>query len=131
MRIAGSHRDKFILVVEDDPELREALLAALSSSGYTAIADPDAPRALARLRTDGARPSLVLLDLNLPGMSGIELMREVRQDEALDGVPFAVMSAHQRLRLAAEQVEARCAPVAILSKPVALDALLEVVSKFV
>lgn len=118
------------MVVEDDPELREALLAALASSGYTAIADPDAPRALARLRTGGPRPSLVLLDLNLPGMTGLEMLREMREDQALDGVPIAVMSAHRRLRLAAEAVEAKSAPVAILAKPVALDALLEVVSKF-
>src|SRR5262245_56718809 len=95
---SGEHSGKHVLSVEDDPELREALLGALSSSGYAAVADADAVHALARLRSTGPTPALVLLDLNLPGMSGLELLQALRDDAALAPIPVAVMSAHQRLR---------------------------------
>ena len=118
---------KHILIVEDDPELREALLGALASSGYAAVADADAQHALERLRSAGTTPALVLLDLHLPGMTGLELLKTMREDAALAPIPIAVMSAHQRLRRAAEPFE----PCANLSKPVALDALLDVIERCV
>jgi len=61
-----------ILVVEDDPRMREALVALLEHAGYPIESVNDGHQALARLRERAAPPSLVVLDLMLPVMDGFE-----------------------------------------------------------
>lgn len=81
-----------ILAVEDDPADVGLLRAALAASGVATdlrVAS-DAPSALAVLRA--ARPDLLLLDLNLPGRSGLELLAELRADDATRSLPVVVLS---------------------------------------
>src|SRR5688500_19462398 len=77
-----------VLVVDDDPALAEMLGIVLRSEGFLPSFVADGERALAAFRE--ARPDIVLLDLMLPGMSGIDVCRAIR-DEA--GVPIVMLTA--------------------------------------
>ena len=80
-----------VLVVEDDPATREALVVFLRHEGYPAESVNDGQQALARLR-DKKPPSLVLLDLMLPVMDGFEFRVQQLQDPTLAGIPVIVVS---------------------------------------
>ena len=77
-----------ILVVEDETTLRETLADALEVEGFRVIAAADGREALARFRAD--KPDLVLLDLMLPELSGIEVCRIIRAESA---VPIIMLTA--------------------------------------
>jgi DNA-binding response OmpR family regulator len=77
-----------ILVVEDETTLRETLVDALEVEGFRVVAAADGRQALARFRAD--RPDLVLLDLMLPELSGIEVCRIIRAES---GVPIVMLTA--------------------------------------
>ncbi len=83
-----SEMARTILVVEDEPTLRETLMEALEGEGYRAIGAGDGREALVRFRAD--RPDLILLDLMLPELSGIEVCRIIRAES---GVPIVMLTA--------------------------------------
>jgi two-component system, OmpR family, KDP operon response regulator KdpE len=66
-----------ILVVDDNPQIRRALRAILVPQGYTIVDARSGEEALELIRQE--RLSLILLDVNLPGMSGIEICKEIRR----------------------------------------------------
>ena len=77
-----------ILVVEDETTLRETLADALEAEGYQVVQAADGRAALTRFRAD--HPDLVLLDLMLPELSGIEVCRIIRAES---GVPIVMLTA--------------------------------------
>src|SRR5690349_7654357 len=77
-----------ILVVEDETTLRETLADALEAEGFQVVQAGDGSEALARFRSD--RPDLVLLDLMLPELSGIEVCRIIRSESS---VPIVMLTA--------------------------------------
>ncbi len=77
-----------ILVVEDDATLRETLVDALEVEGFRIVSARDGRDALVRFRAD--KPDLVLLDLMLPELSGIEVCRIIRAES---GVPIVMLTA--------------------------------------
>ena len=77
-----------VLVVEDEPTVRETLAEALAEDGLRVTTAADGPAALARFRAD--RPDLIVLDIMLPGMSGIEVCRVIRAESA---VPILMLTA--------------------------------------
>jgi DNA-binding response OmpR family regulator len=77
-----------ILVVDDETTLRETLAEALESEGYRVVTAADGREALTRFRE--ARPDLVLLDLMLPELSGVEVCRVIRAES---GVPIVMLTA--------------------------------------
>lgn len=80
-----------ILVVEDDPDIRELLAYALGKEGYEILQAPDGETGL-RMMAD-RKPDLVLLDVMLPGMDGLELLRRAKSDQATRAVPVIMASA--------------------------------------
>ena len=80
-----------ILLVEDEPEIREMLCFALQRAGYHAIEAGSAEEALRKL--DGPLPSLVIIDWMLPGLSGIELARVLRRDDLTAELPLIMLTA--------------------------------------
>ncbi|MBI2775922.1 MAG: response regulator transcription factor [Chloroflexi bacterium] len=77
-----------ILVVEDEPTLRETLAEALVTDGFRAVVAADGRMALEQFRAE--QPDLVLLDLMLPELSGIEVCRIIRAES---GVPIIMLTA--------------------------------------
>ena len=77
-----------ILVVEDEPTLRETLVEALDADGFRTIAAADGRRALEQFRAE--RPDLILLDLMLPEVSGIDVCRIIRAESS---VPIIMLTA--------------------------------------
>jgi two-component system phosphate regulon response regulator PhoB len=80
-----------ILVVEDEPAIRELLAVTLNDAGFEAIEAPDAEAARARLRE--ALPVLVLLDWMLPGQSGLAFAKELRADPRTKELPVIMVTA--------------------------------------
>jgi CheY-like chemotaxis protein len=107
-----------VLVVDDDPGIRESITEVLSSEGYRVLEAPDGEEALARL--DGLEERcVVLLDLAMPRMNGLELLNELSRRGRSERFPVVVMSANAHPReLEFPQV------VALLRKPFELDDLL-------
>jgi DNA-binding response OmpR family regulator len=77
-----------ILVVDDEATLRETVVDALEAEGFRVLAAADGREALTRFRAE--RPDLVLLDLMLPELSGIEVCRIIRAES---GVPIVMLTA--------------------------------------
>ena len=119
-----------VLIVEDDPEVREMLRELLATAGFYAIAAEDGLEGLHLLRTVRHRapevPCLVLLDLAMPRLSGDEFRRAQLGDQTVAGVPIVVMSGASDLEPRAEAMGA----VATLAKPLDVDVLIEVVKRY-
>jgi len=80
-----------ILVVEDEADIRQVLLYNLGQAGHEAIAASRGGEGLAAARD--RRPDLVLLDLMLPDISGLEVCRQLKTDPALRTVPVIMVTA--------------------------------------
>lgn len=78
-----------ILVVDDDREIAQLLEIYIKNEGYTPIAAYNGEEALSMLHTN-SDIGLVILDIMMPGMSGIEVINEIRKDSQ---VPIIVLSA--------------------------------------
>ncbi len=87
-----SGRARRVVVVEDDEELRELVVQHLAELGFDAVGFADGREALAALRRPGAAPAVILLDLEMPGMTGWEFRREQLGDPLLARVPVVVAS---------------------------------------
>jgi two-component system cell cycle response regulator len=80
-----------ILVVDDEEGNRELLEAIFLAEGYTVSLAEDGPSAL--LKVSAERPDLILLDLLMPGMAGLEVCRRLKADPATVSVPIIVVTA--------------------------------------
>lgn len=90
-----------ILLVEDADSLREVLTSVLESEGYVVDAYPDAEQALKDF--SGRTYDLVLSDFKLPGMNGIQLLQEVREQNSV--VPFLIMTAFGSIEIAVQAMK--------------------------
>lgn len=83
-----------ILVVEDDPDMNDAICYVLETDGFQPVGLPNGAEALDYLvRTGRALPSLILLDLAMPIMNGWELRARLEGDPALAAIPVIILSA--------------------------------------
>ena len=80
-----------VLVVEDEPDIRELVQMTLAQAGYDAVAVADGAAALQQARE--LAPDLVVLDLGLPGMEGSEVLGRLRIDRATRDLPVIVLTA--------------------------------------
>jgi CheY-like chemotaxis protein len=111
-----------ILVVDDNDALRENLAEALEIEGYPVVVAADGPAAIERLAEEPP-PSVVLLDLMLPGMSGRELLARIREERRLDHVKVVITTG-------ASGALARSSPAdAVLMKPFGVTDLLAALRK--
>ena len=112
-----------ILVVEDDPDIRDALCDTLESIGYAATPAANGRDALQRLAE--ITPCLILLDLMMPVMGGSELLTILRSSETLGAIPVVVISAWSD---EAKRLGTRIQD--FISKPVALRQLTTTITSF-
>ena len=107
-----------ILVVDDEPLVRDLLVQFLSLRGYRALGVKDGAEALSMV--EQAPPDLILLDLIMPGMDGVEVLRQLRQREYPGGV-IIITGSHDEDRL--DEAWAM-GPQEVIGKPVDLEQLL-------
>ena|SRR5689334_4752811 len=112
----------YILIVEDDFDIREALTQILMEEGYEVRCASNGKEGLA-VATQGSAPSLILLDLMMPVMNGWQFRAEQLKDPRLSSVPVLVISADPHLQPKAATLGA----VGLLKKPISLDDLLAAV----
>ncbi len=79
-----------ILVVDDEPTIRSLAKELLIAADYQVLFAPDGPLALELVRN--LRPDLIVLDIMMPGMTGIEVVQEIRQDSKLRDTPILIIS---------------------------------------
>jgi GAF domain-containing protein/CheY-like chemotaxis protein len=89
-------RDRPVLVVDDDAEVRQLLRRMLESEGFAVVEAENGRVALERLR--GESPSLILLDLMMPEMDGFEFVSELRRHESWRAIPVVVITARDLSR---------------------------------
>ena len=106
-----------VLVVDDEPSVRDVLSRFLSDRGYLVDVAEDGQEALALIRTDA--PDIILLDLKMPRLGGIELLRIVR-DEGV-GVAVFTISGHADEDTARESL--RLGAADFINKPFDLEYL--------
>ena len=82
---------KTILIVDDEPPIREMIVVALEMAGYNCLEAEDARQAHAIIVDN--KPDLVLLDWMLPGTSGLELARRLKREDATRDVPIIMLTA--------------------------------------
>jgi CheY-like chemotaxis protein len=80
-----------ILVVDDHAEVRKSVVRLLASNGYEAMAVAGGREALLFLQTQA--PGLVILDLNMPEVDGLDVLRAVRTDARIVGLPVVILTA--------------------------------------
>ena len=114
-----------VLVVDDDPDIRETLGLLLGRHGYTVSVAADGAEALQRMREMSPRPCLVLLDLMMPGMNGFELW-EAMEGTDLSAIPVLALTGAG----AAATARAQQMHLEVLRKPIGLQQLLQAVARF-
>lgn len=81
---------KTVLIVEDEQSMQRALKNKIEHAGYAVSCANDGEEALVSLRA--SRPELVLLDLIMPKMDGISVLRQMKSDESLRSVPVVILT---------------------------------------
>jgi DNA-binding response OmpR family regulator len=116
----GARRGAIVLVVDDDPEIRDVVRWLLEDEGWTVETASDGRDALERATR--ARPALIVLDMGLPILSGEEVAMRLRE-VYVDPPPIIVVSADGR----AGEKAARIGAASYLHKPFDVDALARLV----
>ncbi len=117
---------KPVMIVDDDPDIRGAVLETLEDEGYVALGARNGQEALALLRSLPVQPGLILLDMMMPVMDGQTFRAEQLADRAISEIPVVVMTADGSVGKKAAKLQA----AALLKKPVELEGLLDVVRRF-
>jgi len=81
---------KSVLIVEDEGAMQRALKNKLENAGYTVVTADDGAEALEQMRS--TIPNLVLLDLIMPKLDGISVLREAKNDEQIKNIPVIILT---------------------------------------
>ena len=111
-----------ILLVDDNPETLEFLSKALQSEGFQVRAAKNVFKAVEQLHDGSPAPALIITDLLMPGTSGWDFMKHIRDDATLRATPVIVVSG-------AEPGEGATLADAVLQKPLDLDTLIATVRR--
>lgn len=117
---------RYVMVVDDDADIREVIVEVLADGAYRALASENGKEALLALRSRTERPCVILLDIMMPVMDGWQFRSAQRADPEIGAIPVVVLSAHADVQQAAAVMGA----AGFLRKPVDLDALLAAVERF-
>ncbi len=119
-------RDHRVLVVEDDHDVRQAIVEILSDNQFYAVEAANGQEALDHLHADPHKPCVILLDIMMPIMDGWEFRRVQKADPELRSIPVVVLTAHANLEEAAAGMD----EVTCLKKPVELRSLIALVKRY-
>jgi two-component system, cell cycle response regulator DivK len=116
-----------ILAIDDNPINLKLLRVVLSGEGYEVCTAQDAEEALALLAD--SRPSLILMDLQLPGMDGLELTRRLKADPATRDIVIIAVTSYAMKGDHQKALDAGCDDY--VSKPIDTEALPKLVARYV
>ncbi len=116
-------RCRTILLVEDDPDIREALQMSLEFEGYRVATAANGKDGLERLATIET-PCLILLDLMMPVMDGWAFAEALGTDMALAAIPYVLVTAYSDGTRPLKEARG------VVKKPVDLDVLMKLVKQF-
>jgi len=126
--------EKTILVVDDEPDVRDFIATCLEDAGFKVETAVDGVDALEKIEAN--IPDLMTLDMVMPRRSGLSLMRKLRKNEKWKDLPVIVITAHAQDEFASEDVkellvafEAKQQPRHILEKPITPPKLINAVSE--
>jgi CheY-like chemotaxis protein len=121
-----AERQKRILVVDDDPDILDAIRFTLEDEGY-AITTTEKGEYAENLRDgNGGLPDLIILDVLLSGKDGRMICRHLKEREDTRHIPIIMISAHPDARESSQSVGAD----AFLAKPWDIDELLAIVARY-
>ena len=115
-----------ILVVEDNPVSLTLLKQLLKAHGYEVLGTPEGLQALDLAREE--QPDLILMDIRLPDINGLEVTRLLKQDDRTKAIPIIAVTAFATPGDETRALESGCA--AYITKPVNVDELLRTVELF-
>jgi CheY-like chemotaxis protein len=121
------HSTPSVMVVDDDQAIREVMEELFADEGYDVVTAANGEEALRVLRTVTKHPGVILLDLNMPIMTGWEFRNVQKLDPKIASIPVVVFSADRGLLNSASQLDA----AAYLAKPLDIMTLLDTVESCV
>ena len=125
--------DKRILVVDDEPDVRNFLAACIEDAGFQVETAVDGVDALEKVREDP--PDLMTLDMVMPRKSGLKVIKELRAEEKFKSLPIIVITAHARDELGSEDIKnfnafaSGLRPRVTMEKPVTPEKLVGAICK--
>jgi len=118
-----------VLLVDDEPEVRELFMQVLEADGIRSVQAPTAEHAWALLES-GLMPSAVLLDLQMPGMGGLGFLLQLRADPRYSGLPVTIVTGDSYIaRTTRAAVDALGANVSF--KPLGFDEILALAHRMI
>ncbi|GCE11528.1 response regulator [Tengunoibacter tsumagoiensis] len=117
---------KLILVVDDDPDIREILQSLLEDEDYLVEVASDGEAALQKMES-GLRPHLILLDLLMPRMDGMTFVQEIQNRNLRHSLPIILLSAHARSKEHLGKIHLD----GFMNKPFDINALLALISTLI
>ena len=118
---------KMVLAIEDNKVNMLLVSRVVEAAGYELIRAEDGPRALELL--EERRPDIILLDVNIPGIHGLELVRMIKEDDRLGDVPVIATTANVLVGDKERCLEAGCDEY--LPKPLDIRRLREVMARYI
>jgi CheY-like chemotaxis protein len=122
--VDATNKVPLILVVDDDADARAAMRDALEGHGYNVVEADNGRTALKYLSSDSLQPSVAVLDLHMPEMSGWELMVLMKMYKKLSGIPVVITTGSE-----STHDFVRKGVAAYLRKPVRDDLLFQTVER--
>ena len=125
-QLAG-RRLPHLVVVDDEPSIREICVDVLSSEGYDVSTADNGREAVDLLASEPA--DLVLMDIMMPVMDGVAACKLIKENEQTRDIPVVIMSASSNIH--SRIAELQCVASAVVPKPFDFDQLLDTVRRFV
>jgi CheY-like chemotaxis protein len=114
-----------VLIIDDDQRVLDLMTEALGMAGHTVLAASSGVRGIERARTEA--PDVVLMDMAMPEMTGVEAVQRLREDPSTRKIPVVALTGGTSLA-AAELIKAGC--IGYIAKPVGIDELQRLVAGF-
>jgi CheY-like chemotaxis protein len=118
-----------VLVVEDNDMNMQLVEYLLEEGGYSIVKATSGEEALAITRDETSRPDLILMDIHLPGMDGLSVIREMKSDPRTNTIPILALTAHAMRGDKDRFLEAGCD--GYISKPIDVKTFLGAIRKYV
>src|SRR5580658_9471633 len=123
---SGEQRIKKVLIVEDNDLNMKLFNDLLEAHGYTTLQTKDGVEALRMARQH--RPDLILMDIQLPEVSGLEVTKWLKEDESLRSIPVVAVTAFAMK--GDEEIIRQGGCEAYISKPISVTSFLDTVRRF-